>query len=118
MAYTIYHNPRCRKSREALQLLQEQGIEPEIREYLNDPLSVAELQHLADLLGLVPREFMRSGEKEYNEYVKARTLNEKQLFEMMAEFPILMERPIVVKDDEKAVVGRPPEKVLELVEGK
>jgi len=118
MSYLVYHNPRCRKSREALKILEEKGIEPEVHEYLKEPLSAAELKKLSGLLGLAPEEFMRTGEKEYKEYVKGRNLNEKQLFEMMEEFPILMERPIVVKDRKQAVVGRPPERVLELVEGK
>lgn len=115
MSYTIFHNPRCRKSRETLALLEEQGIEPEIRLYLENPPSVKELQHLSKLLGMEAVDFMRKNEAEYKEYVKGRHLNEKQLFEMMSEMPKLIERPIVVKDDQKAILGRPPENVKELL---
>ncbi len=115
MSYTIFHNPRCRKSREALQILQEKGIEPEVQLYLENPPGVGELKGLAKMMGKSPDEFIRKGETAYKEFVKGKDLDEESLFEIMAKHPILIERPIVVKDKKKAVLGRPPENVLELL---
>lgn len=115
MAYTIYHNPRCRKSRETLQILQDNGLEPEVHLYLENPLGVDDLRKIADLLGMSPLEFMRKGETAYKEFIKDRDLDEESLFEVMAKHPILMERPIVVKDNQQAVIGRPPEEVEKLL---
>ena len=113
--YTIFHNPRCSKSRQALSLLEEQGITPEIRLYLKDPLSIEEMQQLLALLKISPRELLRTNEQEY----KLLSLNdpntdETSLVEALVSHPKLMERPIVVKG-RRAVVARPPEKVLELI---
>jgi len=112
---TIYHNPRCSKSRQALALLTERGIEPEVIEYLKTPLTEAELRALLRKLGLKPAETLRTGEDVYKEKYKGRTLTDEQCLKALVENPILMERPILVKG-QRAVVGRPPEKILELLD--
>jgi arsenate reductase len=115
MTITIYHNPRCSKSRTALTLLREQGIEPEIVEYLKDPPDAATLGRLLDMLGLEPRDLMRTKEPEYRaNKLDNPALTRGQLIAAMAAHPKLIERPIVVKGG-KAVLGRPPESVLKLV---
>ena len=111
----IYHNPRCSKSRQTLQLLKEHQIEPQIVEYLKTPPSREELEQILDMLGLEPRELMRTKEKEYKEQgLNDPALSRDQLIEAMLATPKLIERPIVIKDG-KAAIGRPPEKVLELL---
>lgn len=115
MSYKIYHNPRCRKSREALQILQDKGIEPEIVLYLDTPPSAAEIRELGEMMGKGPLEFIRKGETVYKEMVKGRELDDEGVIEVMASHPILIERPIVVKDGKEAVLGRPPEEVLGLL---
>jgi len=115
MTITIYHNPRCSKSRTALTLLREQGLEPEIVEYLKDPPDAATLGRLLDMLGLEPRDLMRTKEPEYKaNKLDNPALTRGQLIAAMAAHPKLIERPIVVKGG-KAVLGRPPESVLKLV---
>lgn len=109
--YTIYHNPRCRKSRETLTLLQKNGIEPTIVEYLKTPLNQTELQKLEKLLDKPLSEFVRKNEAVYKE-IKPEG---NELYPVVASHPILLERPIVVKDDKEAVIGRPPENVLKLI---
>lgn len=113
--YTIYHNPRCSKSRQTLQLLEEKGIEPDVVRYLETPPDAATLADLIAKLGLMPRQLLRKGEAEYKELgLDDSTLSDSALIEAMVSAPKLIERPIVVKGD-KAVLGRPPENVLELV---
>ena len=114
MSIKIYHNPRCSKSRQALALLRENGIEPEIVEYLNAPPSEADLDALLDKLGLEPEALMRKGEDEYKAHVKGRTLSRNEAIALMVKYPKLIERPIVVAGS-KAVLGRPPERVLEII---
>ena len=116
MAIVIYHNPRCSKSRQTLQLLQERGVQPDIVEYLKHPPSASELKRLLKLLDMAPRDLMRRKEKAYKalELDNPRLTND-ELVRAMADHPILIERPIVVKDGRKAVLGRPPEKVLEIL---
>ena len=115
MAITIFHNPRCSKSRATLALLQERGIEPDIRLYLQDPPDSAELEGILALLGRSPRELMRKGEAEYREQGLAdENLNDEALVAAMAATPKLIERPIVLANG-KAAVGRPPESVLEIL---
>jgi arsenate reductase len=115
MSVTIYHNPRCSKSRQALQLLQERGVEPEVVRYLDDPPDRATLARLLDQLGLEPRELMRKKEKEYKALgLDNPELTREQLIDAMVAHPRLLERPIVVKDG-KAALGRPPERVLEVI---
>ena len=112
---TIYHNPRCTKSRQTLQLLAARGIEPTIVEYLEEPPSAGELKSILKKLGLRPRDLLRQGEARYAELkLKERALSEDALIELMVENPILIERPIVVSGN-KAAIGRPPEKVLEIL---
>lgn len=110
---TIYHNPRCRKSRETLQLLQERGIEPKIVRYLEDPLTPSQLQQLLQQLGLEPIRLIRKGEAIWKEQFKGKELSDQELIQAMIDHPKLMERPIVVHSG-KAALGRPPEQVLGL----
>lgn len=115
MAVTIYHNPRCSKSRQTLELLRGRGVEPTIVEYLKEPPSAKRLGELLDLLGLEPRALMRKGEAPYKELNLADPgLSRAALIKAMAENPILIERPIVVKG-KKAALGRPPEAVLKIL---
>ncbi len=112
--FQIYHNPRCGKSRNALALLKENGIEPEIVEYLKTPPTKAELEGLVKKLGNKPLDLIRKGEAIFKEQFKNADLTDEQWLEAMVQHPILIERPIVIKGN-KAVIGRPPELVLELV---
>jgi len=113
---TIYHNPRCSKSRATLELLREQGIEPNIIEYLKTPPSQAELARILKMLGMEPRELMRSKEAEYREQdLDNPGLKQKDLVRAMHDTPKLIERPIVVANG-KAALGRPPEQVLEILD--
>lgn len=115
MKITLYHNPQCSKSRATLALLQEKGVDVEIIEYLKTPLTVAELENVAQKLGLEPRQFMRHGEAEYqNENLADENLTNQALLEAIVRYPRLLERPIAVSQT-KAVIGRPPENVLTLL---
>lgn len=115
MSVTIFHNPRCSKSRATLALLQERGIEPTIRLYLDTPPDEDELSRILKLLGREPRELMRRGEAEYREQnLDNPDLDRDQLISAMVRFPKLIERPIVLANG-KAAVGRPPESVLEII---
>ena len=115
MSIQIYHNPRCSKSRETLQLLRDRGIEPEIIEYLKAPPSVEELDAILKKLGMEPRELMRKKEAPYDENdLLDPSLDRLALIQAMVKFPILIERPIVVNGD-KAAIGRPPENVLAIL---
>ena len=112
---TIYHNPRCSKSRATLALLQEQGVQADVVEYLKAPPSVAELEDILDMLGLEPRDLIRRKEAEYREAGLDETgLSREQLIEAMVKHPKLIERPIVISNG-RAAIGRPPEKVLEIL---
>lgn len=112
---TIYHNPRCSKSRETLQLLREQGIEPVVVEYLETPPAPEQLSKILQLLGKHPRELMRQKEPEYQDSkLDDPSLSREQLIAAMHAHPILIERPIVLANG-KAAIGRPPEKVLEIL---
>ena len=113
---TIYHNPRCSKSRATLELLQKRGEGIEIIEYLNEAPDSATLREILYRLNMQPRELMRKQEPIYTELELDRPeLNEAELIEAMVDYPILIERPIVVSHD-KAALGRPPENVLEILE--
>lgn len=115
MSVKIYHNPRCGKSRQTLQLLQEQGIEPEIIEYLKTPPSAQELDGILQKLGMDPRELMRKSETEYKANgLDDASLDRQALITAMVNNPILIERPIVIAGG-KAAVGRPPEAVLAIL---
>ncbi|ABK42813.1 arsenate reductase [Magnetococcus marinus MC-1] len=114
MSVTIYHNPRCSKSRQTLQILQDKGIEPTVVEYLKTPLDKAALQNLLAQLGCSPREILRKGEEAYKEnHLHDPNLTDDQLLNVLVAHPKLMERPVVVHG-ERAVLGRPPESVLAL----
>lgn len=115
MPTTIYHNPRCSKSRQTLQLLQEKGIEPEVIEYLKTPPDKATLKNILRQLGLSPRQLMRTREKEYKELgLDDPSLSDEELIDAMIAHPKLIERPIVVTDKGVAL-GRPPGSVLKVV---
>lgn len=115
MSVTIYHNPRCSKSRQTLTLLQENKIEPEIIEYLETPPDAATLDGLLVQLGQEPRQFMRHKEAPYKELnLDDESLDRAALIKAMIENPILIERPIVVSKGEVRI-GRPPESVLEII---
>lgn len=112
----IWHNPRCSKSRATLQLLEGQGHAPKVRLYLESPPSAAELDRTLKMLGLEPRELLRTSEEPYKTLGLAdRAKTRSELIEAMAANPILIERPVVIHDG-RAALGRPPEKVLELFE--
>lgn len=112
---TLYHNPRCSKSRGALELLESRGLTPTVVRYLDEPLDAAQIQGLLKKLGLSARQILRTGEDEYKALNLAdATLSEAQLIAAIAAHPKLMERPILAVGD-KAVIGRPPEQILELL---
>ena len=115
MKTRILHNPRCSKSRATLQLLQQQGIEPDIVLYLEHPPSTKEITEILNMLGREPRELMRKGEAEYREQgLDNPELKDEQLVAAMAATPRLIERPIVIHGGH-AAVGRPPESVLDIL---
>lgn len=111
---TIWHNPRCSKSRQTLQLLQENGHEPTIVEYLKDTPDRTQILQALVKLGMSAHDLMRRGESIYKELGLSRETPDKVLVQAMHENPILIERPIVFAND-KAAIGRPPEQVLEIV---
>ncbi|MDH5518359.1 MAG: arsenate reductase (glutaredoxin) [Gammaproteobacteria bacterium] len=112
---TIYHNPRCSKSRQTMELLHANAVSPEVVEYLNTPPDFETLDQLLTMLGIEPRQLMRKTEAEYKANNLAdESLSRKQLIEAMIAFPKLIERPIVVSNG-KAAIGRPPETVLEIL---
>ncbi len=112
----IYHNPRCSKSRAGLALLEEQGIEPEIIRYLDTPPTIEELTALLEKLDMKPRELMRTKETIYKELGLGGVEEDSKLIEAMVVHPKLIERPIVIRGD-RAVIGRPMENVMALLEG-
>ena len=112
---TIWHNPRCSKSRGALELLHGRGIEPAVVDYQKNPPSAREIEHALELLGMQPRELMRKGEAVYAElHLDNVKMTRELLIEAMAAHPILIERPIVFANG-KAAIGRPPENVLAIL---
>lgn len=113
--FQIYHNPRCSKSRNTLALLQEHGVEPEVVLYLETPPDAAGLRDLLAKLGKTPAELLRKGEAEYRELGLGAGSSDEELLAAMAGHPKLIERPIVVRG-ERAVLGRPPENVLALLD--
>lgn len=115
MAVTIYHNPSCSKSRQTLQLIEDKKITPTVIEYLKTPPDKTELKRILKLLNLTARDLLRSKEAEYKQQgLDNETLTEDQIIEIMLAHPKLIERPIVVSGN-KAAIGRPPEKVLEIL---
>ncbi|MEP1740147.1 MAG: arsenate reductase (glutaredoxin) [Kangiellaceae bacterium] len=113
--YTILHNPRCSKSRQTLALLEENGLDFEVLEYLKTPPTQKQLKTILSLLDAEPRDIMRKGEAEYKESgLNDDTLSKAEQVKLMVAFPKVIERPIVFSQ-QKAIVGRPPENVLKLV---
>ena len=111
---TIYHNPRCSKSRETLTLLEQSGATPQIIEYLKTPPTAAELKAIVAKLGIEPEQLVRKGEDVYKQQYAGKKLSAAQWIEAMVRHPILIERPIVIKGNE-AILGRPPENVKKLL---
>ena len=114
MSYKIYHNPRCSKSRQTLQILRDNGIEAEIIEYLKDVPTETELKEVLNQLNLNAVDILRKGEAIFKENYKGKELSNDEWIQAMVKYPKLIERPIVTKGN-KAVLGRPPEKVLDLI---
>jgi len=114
MAVQIYHNPRCSKSRAALHLLQEKGVEHEVIEYLTHPPSVEELTVVLGKLDMQPQDLMRTGEVEYKEHVAGKDLSRDALIAVMVKHPKLIERPIVA-NELKAAIARPLELILPII---
>ncbi|GAA4272274.1 arsenate reductase (glutaredoxin) [Aquimarina gracilis] len=110
----IYHNPRCRKSRETLELLEQNKEEIRIIKYLETPPSKQELEDIIDLLGIAPIDLVRKNETIWKENFKGKEYTNDEVIKIMAENPKLIERPIVIKN-KKAVIGRPPQKVLDIL---
>jgi arsenate reductase len=115
MSITIYHNPKCSKSRQTLELLKEKGITPTIIEYLKFPPTAETLKAILGQLGMAPRDLMRKKEDTYAELkLDDPSLSDDNLIDFMIEHPILIERPIVLANG-KAALGRPPEQVLDIL---
>lgn len=113
-AITLYHNPRCSKSRAALTLLQERGADVTVVEYLETPLTRAQLEALVKQLGIAPEGLVRKGEEVSKTHYAGRDMTDNDWLDAMAAHPVLMERPVAVKG-RRAVIGRPPENVLALL---
>lgn len=114
-AIKIYHNPRCSKSRQTLQILEDKGLHPEVIKYLETPPTVEEIKTVLALLNMKPRDLMRKNEAEYKDnHFSDDSLSDEQLIAMMHKFPKVIERPIVVSKG-KAAIGRPPESVLDII---
>ncbi|SHE40004.1 arsenate reductase [Psychroflexus salarius] len=111
---TIYHNPRCKKSREGLQLLEEANVEFEIVKYLNEVPSTNEIESILEKLNKTPIELVRTNEKIWKENFKGKDLSDQDIIEAMHSFPKLIERPIVI-NNQKAVIGRPPEQIKSII---
>lgn len=111
---TIYHNPKCSKSRGALALLEQHGVDATVIEYLKTPPTAAELRSLVVKLGIEPEQLVRKGEDVYKQHYAGKTLSAEEWIAAMVRHPILIERPIVVVGS-RAVLGRPPENVAQLL---
>jgi arsenate reductase len=112
---TIYHNPRCSKSRQTLEILEDKGHKPEVKLYLEQAPSSDELKDVLEKLDLEPRSLMRIKEEEYRvNHLDDENLSDEQLINAMVRYPKLIERPIVLANG-KAIIGRPPENVLEII---
>lgn len=111
----IYHNPRCGKSRQALAILEEQGVDYEVIEYLKTPPTTHELKELLKHLGMKPYDLIRKGEKIFKEEYKGKELTDEQWIAAMVAHPILIERPIIIRAD-RGVVARPPELTNDIID--
>ena len=115
MLVTIYHNPKCSKSRQTLELLVKQGINPIINEYLKAPPTAEKIKEILSKLGYTPRDLIRKKEETYTKHnLNNLSFSDDDLIEFMIKYPILIERPIVLAN-EKATIGRPPEQVLKIL---
>ena len=113
---TIYHNPRCSKSRATLELLQENDVQPNIIEYMKEPPDKETLQKIVGMLGLSARDLLRTNEQVYKDAgMDESDLSDDDILDALSQCPTLLQRPIVVVEDEKAAIGRPPESVLEIL---
>lgn len=110
----IYHNPRCRKSREGLEIIENSGKDFEIIKYLEDIPTDKELQEIIKLLDIDPIDLIRKGEQVWKDNYKGQTLTDSALIKAMAKYPKLIERPIVI-NNHRAVIGRPPERILDII---
>ncbi|MFK8011514.1 MAG: arsenate reductase (glutaredoxin) [Marinicellaceae bacterium] len=110
----FYHNPRCSKSRQTLEIIRNQGHEPEVIKYLETPPSIKDIENILFMLELRPRELMRQNEAEYKANFSDSKLNDQDLIALMHEYPKVIERPIVINNN-KAIIGRPPEIVLDII---
>jgi arsenate reductase len=110
----IYHNPRCSVSRAGLAILNEKGISPEIHEYLKDTPTADELRELIRMLGIKPHDLIRQNEDIYKEKFEGKKRSAEKWIQAMVKYPVLIQRPIFIHNG-KAVIGRPPERVLELL---
>tara|TARA_Y100000746_G_C15434905_1_gene420208 strand:- start:1134 stop:1484 length:351 start_codon:yes stop_codon:yes gene_type:complete len=111
----IYHNPRCSKSREALKLIKDKGIDPEIIDYLKLVPSEDDIREILNKLDIDPIEIVRKGEQAYKDQTKSkRPLNDHEIIRMLHAYPKTIERPIIIKNN-KAIIARPPEKVLDFI---
>jgi arsenate reductase len=111
----IYHNPRCSKSRETLQILEDNHLQPDIIEYLEDPPTAPELKRIIAMLGISARELLRNTEPVYKEAdLDDDSLSEDDILKAICEYPVLMQRPVVICGS-RAVIGRPPVRVLEII---
>ena len=114
MEFTIYHNPQWGKSRKSLELLRAKGIEPTIIEYLKKPLNLKELSSIANKLNMSPKEFVRKSDAKYKELnINEHDISNNELLKAIIDYPRILERPIIISG-EKAVIGRPPENILDL----
>ena len=111
---TIYHNARCSKSREGLEIVAASGEEYQVKEYLKEPISEKELKDILKKLGMAPMEIVRTEESLWKEIYKERDVDDEELIRAMVAHPVLMQRPIVVKED-SAVLGRPPSRIKEFL---
>ena len=110
----IYHNNRCSKSRQGVQILEETGKKFEVIKYLENVPTAQELKNIINLLGISPMELIRKNETIWKENYKNKTLSDSEVIKAMVNNPKLIERPIIINDD-KAVIGRPPEKILDIL---
>ena len=110
----IYHNPRCKKSREGLEILEESGQKFKIVEYLKTTLSFNELKSIIDLLDITPIELIRKNEAIWKDHYKGKILDDDEIIYLMIEYPKLIERPIVI-NKQKAIIGRPPENIKQVL---
>ena len=114
MSYIIYHNPRCTKSRQGLAYLGENGIDPEIKDYLKEGVNEEELTKVIALLGIKPEQLVRKMEADFKDNFKGKELSDKEWIKAMVAFPKLIQRPIIIHGD-KAVIARPTELIQEII---